>query len=68
MSFYPIKPLLAYGGNSNILYTGKTLWERKPVGLKVSQVGCQTVRYFLKRVCKRVQKLLRFTKKYFKLP
>jgi len=37
MSFYPIKPLLAYGGSANMLCTGKTLWGRKPVSLGVSQ-------------------------------
>ena len=37
MSFYLIKSLLAYGGSTNMLYTGKTLWGRKPISLGVSQ-------------------------------
>ena len=34
--YCPIKPLLAYGGSTRILYIGKTLWERKPINFKVS--------------------------------
>jgi len=38
---YPIKPLLAYGGNARMLCTGKTLWGRKPVSLGLSFVFCR---------------------------
>jgi hypothetical protein len=38
---YPVKPLLAYGGNARMLCTGKTLWGRKPVGLGLSFIFCR---------------------------
>ncbi len=41
MSFYPVKPLLAYEGNAKMLCTGKTLRGRKPVSLGLSFVFCK---------------------------
>jgi hypothetical protein len=38
---YPVKPLLAYGGNARMLCTGKTLRGRKPVSLGLSFISCR---------------------------